>query len=118
MDWFIARNGKPAGPLTFEEMLAAARHGQLSSEDSVWQPGAERWEPAANVAALWAPRQKLPRFRMKRTPWIGPALVGLVVSGTALLIFLTSLSRTEVADGARTIKKDCALNDYLQGQCR
>ena len=119
MDWFIARNGKPVGPLTFDALAEAAQRGQLNQEDYVWQPGADTWARATDVPVLWAPPLRPPPLvRKNRTPWFRPALVGLAVSGTALLIVFASLSRNDVDDHARTIKRDCAFNDYLQGRCR
>ena len=119
MDWFIARNGKPVGPLTGDALVEAAQRGQLSQDDYVWQPGGDTWVRAADLLALWAaptgPPAHVPK---KRAPWFGPALVGLAVSGTALLIFFTSLSRIDADGHARPIKRDCAFNDYLQGRCR
>ena len=51
MEWFVARNGKPVGPLTFDALVDAARRGQLNQEDYVWQPGADTWERADSQRA-------------------------------------------------------------------
>jgi hypothetical protein len=117
MDWFIARSAKTEGPLTFEAMVDAAGSGQLGQDDSIWQPGAETWQRAGDVASLWPPSDNPPppRSTAKR-PWL-PAAVALIICGTALLIFLPNLIWAE-PDPPRSIKRDCAFNDYLKGRCR
>jgi len=115
MDWFVARNGKPDGPLTFQGVVDAARKGELGDDDYVWQPGAERWERAGDVPALWVPPPKPLAFL--KLSWRRAAGVVLVISGATLLVMLPSLMRVE-ADHPRSIKRDCALGDYLKGRCR
>jgi uncharacterized protein DUF4339 len=134
MDWFIARNGKPVGPLTFDALVDAARRGQLNQEDYVWQPGGETWERADSVAALWDHPPRLPLathtsalVHKKRRPWLRIVALALAISGALLasgvagievseLMFSTKQSLMD-AGHARPIKRDCALNEYLQGRC-
>ena len=117
MDWFIARSGKVEGPLTFEAMVDAANSGRLGRDDPVWQPGAEVWQRAGDVALLWSPPEKPPPPpSTAKRPWL-PAAVALIICGAVLLIFLPNLIWAE-PDPPRPIKRDCAFNDYLSGRCR
>jgi uncharacterized protein DUF4339 len=121
MDWFIARNGKPHGPLTFEALVDAANRGQLGRDDYVWQPGAQTWQRADDVAALWAPPlEPLPPARRrtsKRAIWLQGVVVALIVSGSALVVSFTILGSVD-REQPRPMKRDCPLGDHLQGRCR
>jgi hypothetical protein len=73
MDWFIARNGRAVGPLTFEALVDAALLGHLDGADYVWHSGAKAWQRADEVAALWAPPIEPPpppRRRTNRITWL------------------------------------------------
>jgi len=121
MEWFIARNGKVEGPLTLEALVDAKRLGRLGQEDHVWEPGAEAWQPANDVAALWAASLEPPSLdrkrtiRSKRSAWL-QGLVALIVSGSALLISFTIIGSIE-RKHPRPMKRDCSLEDYRQGWC-
>jgi hypothetical protein len=121
MDWFIARNGKPQGPLTFEAMIDAAESGEFGRDDYVWQPGADTWQRADDVAALWMPiLEPLPPARRrasKRAVWLQAAVVALIVSGSALVVSFTILGSAD-REHPRPIKLNCSLGDYLRGYCR
>ena len=112
MDWFIARNGKPQGPLTFQAMLDAVRRGELGPDDYVWQPGSDFWKRADDIVTL----SPVPPPR-RTLPWRWAAVVGLVVSGAAMLVLLPSFVWVE-SDPPRASKRDCPFNDYVQGRCR
>ena len=121
MDWFIARDGKLQGPLTFEAMVDAANSGEFGRDDYVWQPGAETWQRADDVAALWLPHlEPLPPTRRRtrnRAIWLQGAVVALIVSGSALAVSFTILGSVDRED-PRPLKRDCSLGDYLRGKCR
>jgi hypothetical protein len=52
--WYIARDGRPVGPYTFEQLRDLAANGQLRPGDLVWQEGAPGWVQAFSVARLFA----------------------------------------------------------------
>jgi hypothetical protein len=123
MDWFIARNGKVEGPLTFEAVLDAARFGELGSDAQVWQPGADAWQRADEVAGLWADPLEPPTFQERiaawssRATWQHAAVVALMVSASALLVSLAVVGPAEKKE-PRPLKLDCSLAHYLEGKCR
>jgi hypothetical protein len=119
VDWFVARNGKVVGPLTFEAVADAARRGELGGNDRVWEPDADRWRPADEVPALWTALEPTPFWATwgRRATWLRAAAGALIVSGSALLVSLTILAST-ATEAPRPLKRDCALADYLQGKCR
>jgi hypothetical protein len=54
MEWYVARGGQAHGPLTFDDLLIAARNGRLQRGDFVWTTGMADWSPASEVHELWA----------------------------------------------------------------
>lgn len=54
-EWYINRDGHSSGPFSFDQLVTAARSGQLHKADFTWQPGMQDWQPAASVAGLWLP---------------------------------------------------------------
>jgi hypothetical protein len=96
----------------------AARRGELAEEHCVWQPGAERWEQAGDIATLWVLPAEQPTFVRTRRTLLWSAVVALIICGTALLLVLPSLLMGADPDPARSIKKNCAFSDYLKGRCR
>jgi hypothetical protein len=42
-DWYISRDGKPHGPVTFAQLSEFHRQGQLRSGDFVWHPKRNEW---------------------------------------------------------------------------
>ena len=51
-DWFYVRDGQQNGPLSFEELVALARKGELKASDSVWNDTMQGWTPAGQVEGL------------------------------------------------------------------
>jgi hypothetical protein len=52
--WFYAQGGQHIGPVTFEQLTQLARSGGLTANDLVWQEGMPDWQPAGQVAGLFA----------------------------------------------------------------
>jgi GYF domain 2 len=52
--WYYARDGAQMGPVSFDELKAAAAGGKLSRNDLVWKDGTPDWVPAATVPGLFA----------------------------------------------------------------
>jgi hypothetical protein len=52
--WYYVRDGKQTGPISFEELKAAAASGQFAPDDLVWQEGAPDWVGAETVPGLFA----------------------------------------------------------------
>src|SRR5262245_25724444 len=53
--WYVARGDQTVGPVSLEQLQAAARDGQLRRDDFVWTEGMEQWAAAFTVANLWPP---------------------------------------------------------------
>ncbi len=53
--WYVAMNGKTAGPFSHEQMLAGLRSGQYSRSSMVWRDGFTDWLPAAEIDELTNP---------------------------------------------------------------
>jgi hypothetical protein len=51
--WFYARGGQQAGPVSFTELVALAQTGGLTPGDLVWQDGTPDWRAAGQVAGLF-----------------------------------------------------------------
>ena len=53
--WYYARGGERRGPMSWDELRAAARAGSFSAEDLVWTPGygATLYAHLSNL--LWIP---------------------------------------------------------------
>jgi hypothetical protein len=123
VDWFIARNGKVEGPLTREAVVDAARFGELGRDAQVWQPGADTWQCADDVVALWADPLEPPTFQERvaaggsRATWQHAAAVALMVSASALLLVSAVVGPAERKE-PRSPKLDCSLAHYLEGKCR
>jgi hypothetical protein len=52
--WFVSRDGQRQGPLTSQQLKAAADAGQLSPSDLVWKEGLAEWAKASGVRGLFA----------------------------------------------------------------
>ena len=50
--WFYAKGGQQAGPVSFEEIQRLASAGQLAGSDMVWAEGMANWQPAGTVPDL------------------------------------------------------------------
>jgi hypothetical protein len=53
-EWYYVRNGTQTGPVSFDELKAAAASGLLTPDDLVWQQGTADWVPARTVTGLFA----------------------------------------------------------------
>jgi len=53
--WYVARGDQTVGPVSFDQLQAAARDGQLRRDDFLWTEGMEQWAAAFTVANLWPP---------------------------------------------------------------
>ena len=51
-EWFYVREGQQNGPVSFEELVALARRGELKAGDSVWNETMQAWTPAGQVQGL------------------------------------------------------------------
>ena len=51
-DWFYVREGQQNGPMSFEELVALARRGELKASDNVWNETMQGWTPAGQVEGL------------------------------------------------------------------
>jgi len=66
--WYVARGDQTVGPVSFEQLQAAARDGQLRRDDFVWTEGMEQWAAAFTVANLWPPEVASPPPRALAPP--------------------------------------------------
>ncbi|HRD75178.1 MAG TPA: DUF4339 domain-containing protein, partial [Hyphomicrobiaceae bacterium] len=48
-EWYLARDGKPYGPMSASEMAKVVDLGYLRESDLVWRPGFAEWLPAFQV---------------------------------------------------------------------
>lgn len=51
-EWFYVLEGQQNGPVSFEELVALARKGQLKASDNVWNETMQGWKPAGQVEGL------------------------------------------------------------------
>ena len=51
-EWYYARGGQQAGPVSTHALLEMARSGQVSREDLVWREGLPNWQSISTVAEL------------------------------------------------------------------
>jgi len=52
-EWHYARaGGKPAGPVTYDELRRLSAAGELAADDLVWKAGSPAWVAAGSVAGL------------------------------------------------------------------
>src|SRR5947209_6494393 len=51
-DWFYAKDGQQAGPVSALQLRQLAAAGQLGSSDLVWKQGMPKWVPASEVKGL------------------------------------------------------------------
>ena len=124
MRWYLARDQKVVGPVTFEALLDAARQGRLKRTDHVWQSGSDGWERVDSLPALW---ESTPRVR-----WRILAMVLLMVAVAAILAsrisgkgvselageWRTIMNSRIASESARPPKKDCAFGEFIEGKCR
>src|SRR5581483_1247536 len=53
LEWYYARDGVQTGPVTFDDLKAAAAAGQFGPGDLVWKDGMADWAPARTVSGLF-----------------------------------------------------------------
>ena len=66
--WYYVRNGAQNGPVTFDELKAAAASGQLAPTDLVWKEGTADWVAAQTVDGLFATPSPPPPARALPPP--------------------------------------------------
>lgn len=76
-DWFIAVDGKPQGPFTFEQLAHEASAGRLRRSALVWSQSIPNWKPAEDLADLFpaaqpAPFQPVEQYLPPPIPAAGP----------------------------------------------
>ena len=91
--WFYLKAGAPAGqqlgPLTWQQLVAAAQTGALTPADVVWHQSLPAWLPALQIQGLfpgyqWAAAMAPPPVRRRsRLAWVIP-LAALVIVGVGL----------------------------------
>jgi hypothetical protein len=124
VQWYVARDQKVVGPMSFDALLDAVRQGRLKRTDHVWQSGTENWERVDSLPALW---DSAPRARWRL---LGVVLLAVAI-GAILASRMSGKSVSELAGGWRTImnsrmagenarppKKDCAFGEFVEGKCR
>jgi uncharacterized protein DUF4339/uncharacterized protein DUF4190 len=52
MMWYYRRGEAQLGPVSWEDLVNAARAGGLGSGDLVWTDGMAQWQPAATIPGL------------------------------------------------------------------
>jgi hypothetical protein len=123
--WYVARDQKVVGPLSFDALLDAARQGRLKRTDHVWQSGTENWERADSLPALWDSAPRL-RWRLLGIVLLAVA-IGAVVASRMSGKGVSELagewrsimnSRIAAENAARPPKKDCAFGEFIEGKCR
>jgi S1-C subfamily serine protease len=105
--WFYQSVAGPAGPISNEQIMAAARSGQILADTLVWRQGFSSWlalREVAEFAQLFAPAPALgqpatpgiaavhPNRRSARPLIIGTA-AGLIFIGAATTVFLVDRYR-------------------------
>lgn len=50
--WYYARDGQQAGPVSSQQLQQLAASGKLKPSDPVWREGMTSWSPASGVAGL------------------------------------------------------------------
>jgi len=79
--WYLARGDKEYGPLTDRELTMLAERGGVKSDDRLWKPGLDRWQPVGAIGELTktAPRPQAPSPRSSQlvvvpeVPTLAPA---------------------------------------------
>lgn len=52
MMWYYLRGGAQLGPVSWEDLVGAARTGNVAPGDMVWTEGMAQWQPAASIPGL------------------------------------------------------------------
>ncbi|MBI2923346.1 MAG: protein kinase [Planctomycetes bacterium] len=53
-DWFVVRDGKPAGPFEYRALASMAEQGGLTPASFVWRPEMDSWKTAGDVPEVAA----------------------------------------------------------------
>ena len=53
MEWCYAKDGQQSGPVTFEQLVALARSGELTGRDVVWNANMQNWTLAGQVPGIF-----------------------------------------------------------------
>lgn len=53
-DWFVVRDGKPAGPFEYRALVSMAEQGGLTPASFVWRPEMDAWKAAGDVPEVAA----------------------------------------------------------------
>lgn len=53
--WHLSRAGKQHGPFSDQELLRLAQSGKLKTNDLLWRPGFETWQPISSVPGVLTP---------------------------------------------------------------
>src|SRR5262249_3990506 len=66
-DWYIAREGKSHGPVSWDNLLALLRSGQVSATDFVWHEGLDDWTALGTLVgpATPPPPATTPAFQQR-----------------------------------------------------
>lgn len=56
MMWYYHRSGAQMGPVSWQELVVAARSGGLGASDLVWAEGMAQWQAAATIPGLLPPK--------------------------------------------------------------
>lgn len=72
MMWYYRRGEAQLGPVSWEELVGAARAGGLGTGDLVWTDGMAQWQPAASIPGL-LPEQPSGAMPPMRPAYSGPA---------------------------------------------
>jgi hypothetical protein len=70
MMWYYRRGEAQLGPVSWEELVGAARTGGLGTGDLVWTDGMAQWQPAASIPGL------LPQLPPGAMPPVRPVYAG------------------------------------------
>lgn len=73
-DWFYAKSGQQAGPVSFEQLRDLARSGELHPEsDLAWTAGMKDWQPSGRIDGLFiSPSQDLAPSADPSNPYAAP----------------------------------------------
>lgn len=71
-EWYVARDGKAAGPYTTAQMQADARAGSLKPTEQIWREGMPAWVNAGGIMEIFAPNP--PGAAPDRAPAMPPPM--------------------------------------------
>jgi hypothetical protein len=75
-DWFYVRDGQQLGPVPLESLQQLAASGQLKPGDLVWTQGMAAWQPASQVAGVFAAGSAPPQLPPMAVPYATPRPYG------------------------------------------